>query len=82
MNNNMELNNDTMLRIKAMILEHDAIRTLNVFEILIDSGIMDESIKKRTIGDFNMLYNEISALPFDLPEVTKKMNEMKEKYNL
>lgn len=80
MNNNIELNNDTMLQ--AMILEHDAIRTLNVFEILIDSGIMDETIKKRTIGDFNMLYNEISALPFDLPEVTKKMNEMKEKYNL
>ena len=80
MNNNIELNNDTMLQ--AMILEHDARRTLNVFEILIDSGIMDETIKKRTIGDFNMLYNEISALPFDLPEVTKKMNEMKEKYNL
>ena len=80
MNNNIELNNDTMLQ--AMILEHDAIRTLNVFEILIDSDIMDETIKKRTIGDFNMLYNEISALPFDLPEVTKKMNEMKEKYNL
>lgn len=80
--NNMELNNDTMLRIKAMILEHDAIRSLNIFEILIDSGIMDETIKKRTIGDFNMLYSEISELPFDLPMVMRKMNELKGKYNL
>lgn len=82
MNNNMELNNDTMLRIKAMMLEHDAIRSLNIFEILIDSGIMDGPIKKKAIDDFNMLYNEISALPFDLPMVMRKMNELKGKYNL
>lgn len=81
MNNNMELNN-AIIRIKAMMIEHDAIRSLNIFEILVDSGIMDGPIKKKAIDDFNMLYSEISALPFDLPMVMQKMNELKGKYNL
>ena len=63
------------------VIEFHIERSLVTFDLLMSMDLIDESIKEKTIKDFNRLYDDIIKLNVK-KDIINKFEEVKNKYNI
>lgn len=63
------------------VIEFHIERSLAIFDLLMSMDLIDESIKEKTIKDFNRLYDDIIKLNVK-KDIINKFEEVKNKYNI
>ena len=63
------------------VIEFHIERSLVTFDLLMSMDLIDESIKEKTIKDFNRLYDDVIKLNVK-KDIIDRFNYVKNKYNI
>ena len=63
------------------VIEFHVERSLVAFDLLMSMDLIDESIKEKTIKDFNRLYDDVIKLNVK-KDIIDRFNYVKNKYNI
>lgn len=63
------------------VIEFHIERSLAIFDLLMSMDLIDESIKEKTIKDFNRLYDDVIKLNVK-KDIIDRFNYVKNKYNI
>lgn len=63
------------------VIEFHIERSLAIFDLLMSMDLIDESIREKTIKDFNRLYDDVIKLNVK-KDIIDRFNYVKNKYNI
>lgn len=63
------------------VIEFHIERSLVIFDLLMSMDLIDESIREKTIKDFNRLYDDVIKLNVK-KDIIDRFNYVKNKYNI